>query len=204
MLTPDIVSHIWDRVPNMRDDVDERLARRLTALRVEHAWSLDELAGRTGVSRSTLSRLERAEISPTATLLNKLCRAYGRTMSRLLAEVEAGSEAVRVLPAADQPVWTDEASGFVRRAVSPPHADLRAEVVEGRLLPGAHIAYDGPPTPGLEHHIHVIDGSLSITVDGEAHTLGPGDAASFRLWGPSAYGCVGDRPVRYNLVLVTP
>lgn len=188
----------------MRDDVDERLARRLTALRIEHAWSLDELAGRTGVSRSTLSRLERAEISPTAALLNKLCTAYGRTMSRLLAEVESGAEAVRVRRAGEQPVWTDQASGFVRRSVSPPNPDLRAEVVEGLLAPGAHIAYDGPPTPGLEHHIRVVDGTLAVTVEGVTHTLDEGDAMSFRLWGPSAYACPGDRPVRYALVVVAP
>ncbi|WP_436772675.1 helix-turn-helix domain-containing protein [Yinghuangia sp. YIM S09857] len=188
----------------MRNDVDERLARRLTALRVERTWSLDELAGRTGVSRSTLSRLERAEISPTAALLNKLCAAYGRTMSRLLAEVESDTEPVRVLRADEQPVWTDRASGFVRRSVSPPHPDLRAEIVEGELGPGAHIAYDGPPTPGLEHHIRVADGTLAVTVEGVARTLTEGDAMSFRLWGASAYANPGDRPVRYTLVVVAP
>ncbi|MFF1798770.1 helix-turn-helix domain-containing protein, partial [Kitasatospora sp. NPDC058263] len=68
---------------------DERLAIRLAELRVEHGWTLEELARRAEVSRSTLSRVERAEVSPTAALLGRLCAVYGRTMSRLLAEVES-------------------------------------------------------------------------------------------------------------------
>jgi transcriptional regulator with XRE-family HTH domain len=181
---------------------DLRLAARLAALRAEHGWSLDDLAGRSGVSRSTLSRLERAEISPTAAQLGRLCSAYGRTMSRLLAEVEA--EPPQLLRAADQPLWRDPASGFVRRSVSPPHAGLRGELIEGTLHPGAAIDYDAPPVPGLEQHLWVLDGTLELTVRGEAHQLATGDCLRFRLWGPSRFRCPGPRPVRYALAVVLP
>jgi transcriptional regulator with XRE-family HTH domain len=56
---------------------ERQLAERLAALRLAAGWSLDELATRSGVSRATLSRLERAETSPTATLLSRLARAHG-------------------------------------------------------------------------------------------------------------------------------
>ncbi|MFB8167641.1 helix-turn-helix domain-containing protein, partial [Kitasatospora purpeofusca] len=56
---------------------DERLAERLAELRVERGWTLEELARRADVSRSTLSRVERAEVSPTAALLGRLCTVYG-------------------------------------------------------------------------------------------------------------------------------
>ena len=78
-----------DVVESEVDSVDVRLAARLAGLRAERGWSLGELAERSGVSKSTLSRAERAEISPTAALLNRLCGVYGRTMSQLLSEVEA-------------------------------------------------------------------------------------------------------------------
>ena len=55
-------------------ELDTALARRLKALRHEHALSLDELASRSGVSRTTLSRLENAETSPTANALGRLSR----------------------------------------------------------------------------------------------------------------------------------
>ena len=53
-------------------DTDDRLAARLAELRVQRGWSLDELAMATGISRASLSRIERAETSPTAALLNRL------------------------------------------------------------------------------------------------------------------------------------
>ncbi|GAA5066124.1 XRE family transcriptional regulator [Thermocatellispora tengchongensis] len=182
--------------------MEVRLAERLAELRAERGWSLEELAERTGVSRSTLSRLERGEISPTAALLNRLCAAYGRTMSRLLAEVESGPP--QVVRAAEQAVWRDEESGFVRRSVSPPHAGLRGEVVEGVLRPGADISYDRPPVPGLEQHIWVLEGGLEVTADGRAHALREGDCLRFRLWGTSRFRCLGSEPVRYALLVVLP
>ncbi|OEJ26154.1 DNA-binding protein [Streptomyces agglomeratus] len=182
--------------------VDDRLAHRLAELRTERGWSLDELARRTDISRSTLSRLERAEISPTAALLGSLCAAYGRTMSQLLAEVE--SEPPQLVRAERQLVWRDEESGFTRRSVSPPHPGLRGEIVEGALRPGADITYDGPPVPGIEQHIWVLEGVLEVTAGGAVHEIRAGDCLRFRLWGDSRFHCPGPDPVRYAVVVVLP
>ncbi|MFD0021242.1 helix-turn-helix domain-containing protein [Streptomyces sp. NPDC058382] len=182
--------------------VDARLAARLAELRTGRGWSLEELARRTGASRSTLSRLERGELSPTAALLGRLCTVHGRTMSQLLLEVEA--EPPQLVPAERQTVWRDEASGFVRRSVSPPHAGLRAEVVEGVLDAGASIAYENPPVPGLEQHVWVLEGMVEITVDDTVHTVRTGDCLRFRLRGPSRFRCPGPARVRYALMIVSP
>ncbi|KOV52757.1 DNA-binding protein [Streptomyces sp. AS58] len=182
--------------------MDVRLGARLAGLRAERGWSLGELAERSGVSRSTLSRAERAEISPTASVLNRLCAVYGRTMSQLLSEVEA--EPAALLRAADQPVWEDRASGFVRRSVSPPHDGLRGELVEARLAAGADIAYDRPPVPGLEQHVWVLDGALAVTVGDIEHHVDTGDCLRLRVWGPTRFRCAGRHDVRYVLAVVRP
>ncbi|MFB8027408.1 helix-turn-helix domain-containing protein [Streptomyces sp. NPDC056465] len=184
------------------DTVDGRLAARLGSLRTERGWSLDELSRRTGVSRSTLSRLERGELSPTTAVLGQLCTAYGRTMSRLLREVE--TEPPQLVPADRQPVWRDDRAGFVRRSVSPPHAGLRAEVIEGTLDAGADIAYEDAPVPGVEQHIWVLEGAVEITVDGTVHTVREGDCLRFRLHGPSHFHCPGPLRVRYAVMIVLP
>lgn len=88
---------------NGLETADLRLAQRLADLRQQRAWSLEKLAQRTGLSRATLSRVERAETSPTASLLNRLCAAYGLTMSRLLSEIE--DEPPELLRTPQQPVW---------------------------------------------------------------------------------------------------
>ncbi|MFJ6137196.1 helix-turn-helix domain-containing protein [Kitasatospora sp. NPDC092286] len=180
---------------------DERLAGRLAELRVQRGWTLEELARRADVSRSTLSRVERAEVSPTAALLGRLCAVYGRTMSRLLAEVE--SAPARLVRAGDQRIWRDEETGFVRRSVSPPHGSLRAEMIEGRLPAGADLGYDRPSVPGLEHHLWVLEGRLELTVDGEPQLLAAGDCLRF-VGGATRFHNPGPEGVRYALVVVEP
>lgn len=184
------------------DSVDARLGARLAELRAERGWSLGELADRSGVSRSTLSRAERAETSPTAALLNRLCHVYGRTMSQLLSEIEPAP--ALLVRAPDQRIWRDRTAGFVRRSVSPPHPGLRGELVEGRLAAGADLAYDRPPVPGLEQHIWVLEGALDVTAQDTEHHLGTGDCLRLRVWGPTRFRCAGPDDVRYVLAVVLP
>ncbi len=181
-------------------DVDTRLATRLARLRADRGWSLADLAARTAISRSTLSRLERGDISPTATVLGRLAAAYERTASRLLAEVE--SQPRQPVRAADQAVWRDEAAGFVRRSVSPPHGSLRGEVVEALLRPGADISYEHPPVAGMEQHLWMLAGSLEFTAEDESYVLLAGDCLRLRLWGRSRLRCLSPEPVRYALFVI--
>ena len=181
-------------------DVDTRLATRLARLRADRGWSLADLAARTAISRSTLSRLERGDISPTATVLGRLAAAYERTASRLLAEVE--SQPWQPVRAADQAVLRDEAAGFVRRSVSPPHGSLRGEVVEALLRPGADISYEHPPVAGMEQHLWMLAGSLEFTAEDESYVLLAGDCLRLRLFGRSRLRCLSPEPVRYALFVV--
>ncbi len=160
------------------------------------------VAARSGVSRATLSRLERGETSPTASLLNRLCAAHGLSMSRLLAEVEA--RPVRRLALAEQAEQRDPASGFVRRMVSPPSAGFAGELIAAELPAGARIAYDAVSVPGLEHHLLLLDGALALTLDGERHALDPGDSLRYRLWGATAFTAPGPLPARYLIAICQP
>jgi transcriptional regulator with XRE-family HTH domain len=180
--------------------VDRIIAQRLKSLRAERGWSLDELARRSSVSRATLSRLENAEVSPTTSVLGKLCAAYGLTMSRLMHMVE--DEFVPLVRQSAQPVWTDQTVGFRRRSVSPPAHGLAAEVLECELEAGTHISYDGPPRQGLEHHLYLIEGQLEVSVDGHTYDLRPGDCLRYQLFGPSAFTTPEHYSARYMLVIV--
>jgi transcriptional regulator with XRE-family HTH domain len=180
--------------------IDYRIAVRLKGLRGERGWSLDELARRSDVSRATLSRLENAEVSPTASVLGKLCAAYGLTMSRLMRMVE--DDFAPVVRRSAQPIWTDPENGFRRRSVSPPARNLEAEVLECELQPGTRITYDAPPRPGLEHHLFLLEGRLQVSVDGQVHDLGPGDCLRYQLFGPSAFDTPKHSPARYMLFIL--
>jgi len=182
------------------EGTDERIAARLRALRAERGWSLDALAARSGVSRATLSRLEKAEVSATAAVLGKLAAAHDLSVSRLMHLAEESFP--RLLPRSRQPVWEEPGGGFTRRQVSPPAAALAGEVVEGRLAAGTRIAYETPPREGLEHHLFLIDGALAVTLGGQIHALSPGDCLRYRLHGASAFETPPASGARYLLFVV--
>jgi transcriptional regulator with XRE-family HTH domain len=183
-------------------EVERRIAQRLAALRAERGWSLDALAERTGISRATLSRLERAELSPTAAMLGTLCAAYGWTLSRLMADAE--SPAPSLVARADQVEWTDPESGYRRRAVSPPAAGLRGELVEVHMPAGASVSFEASPIPGLEHHLWMLEGSLSLEVEGSVFHLRAGDCLRYVLTGPTRFEGTGRREARYLVATVRP
>lgn len=183
-------------------DIERRIAARLGQLRAARGWSLDALAERAGISRATLSRLERGELSPTASMLGRLCTTFGWTLSRLMAEAE--TRAASVVPAAEQAVWTDPETGYQRRIVSPPGPGLRGELVEIRVPARASVAYDAAPVPGLEHHLWLLDGELTVEVGGATYRLRPGDALRYVLNGPSRFTATGRRDARYVIGLVHP
>jgi transcriptional regulator with XRE-family HTH domain len=182
------------------ETIDRRIAEGLRSLRAEREWSLDELARRTDVSRATLSRLENAEVSPTASVLGKLAAAYGLTISRLMHMVE--DDFVPLVRRSAQPVWSDPGIGFRRRSVSPPAHTLRGELLECRLQPDTRITYDAPPRPGLEHHLLLMDGQLEITIEGRTYDLRPGDCLRYQLYGASAFTTPKRSGARYILVVV--
>jgi transcriptional regulator with XRE-family HTH domain len=182
-------------------DVERRIAARLATLRAERGWSLEALAERTGISRATLSRLERGELSPTASMLGRLCTVFGWTLSRLMAEAE--TRMPTLVEAGAQAEWTDPETGYRRRMVSPPAPGLRGELVEVRLPAGATVTFEASPVPGLEHLLWMLEGSLTLDVEGTPFALRAGDCLRYVLHGPTRF-VAGRRAARYAIAMVHP
>jgi transcriptional regulator with XRE-family HTH domain len=183
-------------------EIERRIAQRLARLRAERGWSLEALAERACISRATLSRLERSELSPTAAMLGRLCTVYGWTLSRLMAEAE--TRPPNLVPPAEQPQWKDPESGYRRRAVSPPAPGLRGELVEVHMPAGASVSFDASPIPGLEHHLLMLEGSLTLEVEGSRFHLRAGDCLRYVLAGPTRFQGTGKREARYVVAIVHP
>ncbi len=185
------------------DPLGSLLAARIRRERDARGWSIAELAAASGVSRAMISRIERAEASPTAALLGRLSGALGLTMSTLLARAEADGTAARVTRADDQTRWRDPETGFERRALTPPGAD--PEMVSGDLPPGARIAYPASAYAFMRGQcVWVMSGRLLIEEGGEQTTLGPGDCLAFDLSTPKDCAFSNpspDAPARYMVSL---
>ncbi|KJE34960.1 XRE family transcriptional regulator [Thalassospira sp. HJ] len=182
------------------EDIEVRLATRLSVLRSERGWSLDELAKRSGVSRASLSRIENGEVSPTANVLGNLCVAFGVTLSRLMQMVE--EDFVAVVLRAEQEVWTDPETGYRRRLVSPASRQLAGEVLEVEIGASQRIEYHGSPREGLEHHLVMLDGELSMQVGGETHSLKVGDCLRYQLRDGNIFQTPKHSGARYHLFIV--
>ena len=63
--------------------LDQRIGTRVRDLRASRCLTLEDLAERSGVSRSMISVIERGESSPTAALLEKLASGLGVSLASL-------------------------------------------------------------------------------------------------------------------------
>lgn len=177
-------------------DVTTALAARLKAEREARGWSVAELATRSGVSRAMISKVERAEASPTAALLGKLSGAFGLTLSALLARAERAGG--RLAQRGAQPQWTDPETGYRRRVVSPATGGP-LEIVEVDLPPGASVDFPAAAYTFRYHQILVLSGTLTLIEGGAAHTLGKGDCLEL---GPPAAVTYANRTTRACSYLV--
>lgn len=179
--------------------VDRRLAARLKRERETRGWSLAELALRSAVSRSMISKIERGETSPTATLLGRLSAAFGLTLSQLFASVEGGSRLAR---AAEQPGWQDPENGFRRRSLSPAGAG-RLELVSAELPPGAEVAYPATSYAMIENQqVWLLEGTLEIRQGEAGSRLLPGDCLHFGPPQAVVFRNPGPGPCRYLVALL--
>ncbi|HLU57115.1 MAG TPA: helix-turn-helix domain-containing protein [Pseudonocardia sp.] len=182
----------------MSERLTESLATALREARTSRGLSISALAERAGVSRAMITKVERGEAQPTAVLLARLAAALGMTLSELVARAEDGGG--RLVRAADQPVWTDPATGYRRRTVSPA-GGRPLELVEIELPAGAEVAYAADSYPDVHQQIWVLDGHLRLHEGDAVHELDTGDC--LQLGPPVARTYVNptDRVCRYLIAL---
>ena len=80
------------------DDVLREVGQRLRALRLERGLTLDQLSEQTGISPSTISRLETGKRNPTLELLLPISRTYRVPLDDLVGVPETEDPRVRLQP----------------------------------------------------------------------------------------------------------
>lgn len=185
---------------NIADPLEHAIGERIRTLRTEQNLTLDELATSSGVSRAMISRIERSEASPTAALLARLCSALGVSLSVFFASTE--SEPSPLSRRADQPVWRDPESGYLRRAISPPGTGSGTDIVEVEFPAGAEVRFPGRPSGRSQtQHVWVFDGVIELTVGDAEHRLEAGDCLFMNVGDVHGYRNPTDRPARYAVVI---
>jgi len=183
-------------------DINHLIAQRLRELRDARGLTLALLAERSGVSKSNISLIERGESSATATVLDKLSAALGVTVASLF-EKPADDAPSPVARAEDQPVWTDPASGYVRRNLSPALYSP-VQLVEVSFPAGQRVAYETSARDvDVHQQVWIIEGTMEVSVGAASWTLNAGDCLAMRLDQPIAYHNPAGKPARYLVSLVS-
>lgn len=182
-------------------DITSAVARTLRGLRAGRGWSLDQLAARSGVSKGVLVAVEQGRSNPNLATLARISDAFGVPVTRL---VDIGGEpAVRVSgPDAARVLWRGPSggTGTILGATDPPWA---VELWHWEVLPGEEFGGDAH-APAAREMAWVEAGTLTLTVAGERHQVGPGQCARFPAGRPHRYSNEGTAPVRFTMIVVIP
>ena len=182
-------------------DIPAALARTLQALRSERGWSLDQLAGRSGVSKGVLVSLEQGRGNPNLGTLARIGDAFGVPLTRLV-EV-TGESGVRISgPGEARVLWRGPSggTGTILAATDPPWA---AELWRWTLQPGEGFGGDAH-MPATRELASVEQGILTLTVGGENYEVTAGESARFPGGVPHAYRNDGTMPVTLTMIVVVP
>jgi transcriptional regulator with XRE-family HTH domain len=172
----------------MDDDLSTALAAvgpRLRALRQQRETTLADLSAQTGISVSTLSRLESGQRRPTLELLLPLARAHGVQIDELVEAPPTGDPRVHLSPVTR---WGMTMVPLTRHAVGvqayklviPPHR---------RPCPSEPNTHEG------YEWLYVLSGRLRLVLGEHDLVLSPGEAAEFDTRVPHWFGSADTEPV---------
>ncbi|TCO60608.1 helix-turn-helix domain-containing protein [Actinocrispum wychmicini] len=171
-----------DDPPPYQEVLDE-VAPRLRRLRVQRGFTLAALAEATGISKSTLSRLESGQRRPSLELLLPLAAAYRVPLDDLVGAPEVGDPRVQLKP---------------RRT---PHGSvIPLSRGPGPLQAYKMVIHDRRTEPDLRVHegyewLYILDGRLRLILGQHDLVLGPGEAAEFDTRTPHWFNSADGRPV---------
>lgn len=184
------------------EGINQRIARRVAGLRGGLGLSLEALAARSGVSRSTLSLVERGETSATAVVLEKVAAGLGVVLAALFETERAAPGPL--LRRAEQAEWRDPESGYLRRNVSPPDHPSPLRIVEVEFPAGRRVVLEGgTPLSAIDEQVWMLEGAMTLTLGRVSHRLEAGDCVALHVDGPIEFHNPTHRPARYVVVIAS-
>ena len=171
----------------MTDDVLEGVGARLRALRQERDLTLAELSEGTGISVSTLSRLESGQRKPTLELLLPLARVHQVQLDELVGTGPAEDPRVRGKAI--------RMGGMTMVPLSRRPGSLQA--FKTTIPAGSRRRQPEPKTHEGYEWLYVLSGRLRMVLGEHDLVLEPGEAAEFDTRLPHWFGGADTHPVEF-------
>lgn len=156
---------------------------RLKRLRTQRNITLTALAETTGISKSTLSRLESGQRKPSLELLLPIAQAHRVPVDELIGAPQGGDPRVRLVPRT--------ANGRIVLPLTPHAGSLQAWKV---IIPPDQTEPDPRVHEGYEW-LYVLSGRLRLVLGDRDFVIGAGEAVEFDTRLPHWFGSTGDHPV---------
>ncbi len=170
------------------------LGQRVRSKRHELKLTLDDLAKRSGVARTTISKIERDIISPSFNTLAKIARGMGLKITQLISD-EQGEEPV-VVRKKDRAILEFNGLQCKVENLTSILDNVMLEVIELTLEGGKNIGVD-PPHPG-EEFLLCQQGTVEFQIGENTYILQKGDAIHFK---PNENTCLLNNSSRQAKVL---
>ncbi len=186
------------------DDDLKRIAGRVRTWRNEARLTLQQLGDRSGVSASTIHKIENLQTVPTIAVLLKVAHGLGRRPSELLAEVEAG-EQVCVLRRDDRPRAQFGDGGELEHLIGMiPRSQL--EVWRLRLEPGIGVGMPGTEAWQFHGEVALIveEGCIEAMIGPETFEIARGDSLHFDPSLPHRWFAAGGKPAMVLVSAILP
>lgn len=156
---------------------------RLRALRRQRGTTLTDLSAETGISVSTLSRLESGTRRPTLELLLPLARAHGVTLDELVGAPPTGDPRIHLRP-------------IIRHGMTVLPLTRRVGGIQAfKLIIPINKRKPEPKTHDGYEWLYVLNGRLRLLLGEHDLVLTPGEAAEFDTRVPHWFGVAEDQPV---------
>ena len=169
-----------------------RKARRLT---------LDQLARKSGVSKSMLSQIERGEANPTFAILWNITRALGVDFADLVDLRSTSANRIEVLEPHFTPEIRTRDGLCVLRILNPVHSAGATEWYDLTIQPSGALSSE-PHSAGTREHLSVLEGELVVESEGNETILQPGMTARYAADVPHRIANRGKGAARALLVVV--
>jgi transcriptional regulator with XRE-family HTH domain len=174
------------------------IALAVRRLRSARAWTLDELAARSGISRRLVVQIEQAQANPSIGTLLRLADAFEVTLSELLPEPPAATAGLRP---ADEEVrlWSGPRGGSGRLLINRGPLELWSWT----LRPGESHESEAHHA-GCVELLTVTAGRLQLDVGGETFNLSLGDSVWFEATEAHAYRNPARATTHFTLAVFAP
>ena len=153
---------------------------RIKALRLKKKLGLVQLAGHTGLSSAMLSKIERGQMFPTLPTLLRIAMVFGVGLDYFFSasKEEPAIAVVRKSERLKLPSDPDEKTPtYLFESLDYPATERRMEAFYAEFPVGAPPSQ--PHRHGAAEFIYVLNGHLSVDIDGRANTLHTGDSIYF-------------------------